>query len=283
MPAPAKPNLSSARGRSFLVTGGNTGIGKATVEALAAAGARVLVAGRSKDKTRPVIDAIKAANSGADVDFLQLDLGNFASIRAAAQQVLDSDRAIDVLINNAGLAGGRGVTDDGLERTVGTNHFGTYLFTQLLLPRVLQSSAPRIVNVASEAHYNPKAVDLTAVRTSTKSTTGFPEYGVSKLMNVLHAKALARAHPSLIAVSLHPGVVASDVWRELPTPLRQFAKLFMLNTQEGAYTQLHCATAADVVSGAYYDKCKLKRPSKLADDVDLQDRLMAVSREVTGA
>ncbi|HEY1099990.1 MAG TPA: SDR family NAD(P)-dependent oxidoreductase [Myxococcota bacterium] len=277
-----KPDLSSARGRSFLVTGGNTGIGKATVEALAAAGGRVLVAGRSKDKTQPVLDAIKAKHASADLAFVALDLGSFASIKDAAKQILDDDRPIDVLINNAGLAGSRGLTVDGLERTIGTNHFGTYLFTQLLLPKVLASSAPRVVNVASEAHYNPKTIDFDAIRTSTSGPTGFAEYGVSKLMNVLHAKALARAHPSLTAVSLHPGVVASDVWRAVPTPFRQLIMLFMLSTEEGAYTQLHCATANDLVSSGYYDKSRLKRPSRLADDVALQDKLMAVSREVTG-
>ena len=278
-----KPDLSSARGRSFVVTGANTGIGKATVEALAAAGARLLVVARSADKTRPVIDAIKAAHPNVDIAFQQMDLGNFASIRAGAQAILDSQRPLDVLINNAGLAGSRGLTDDGLERTVGTNHFGTYLLTQLLLPRLLESSSPRVVNVASEAHYNPKAIDFDSFRRIASNRVGFAEYGVSKLMNVLHANALARLHPSLIAVSLHPGVVASDVWRELPTPLRQIAKLFMLDTVQGAYTQLFAATSPTIVSGRYYDKSREKRTNRLADDVALQDRLMAVSREITGA
>ncbi len=278
-----KPDLSLARGRSFVVTGANTGIGKATAEGLAAAGARVLIVARSADKTRPVIDAIKAAHPDVDIAFQQIDLGNFASIRAGAQAILDTRRPIDVLINNAGLAGGGGLTDDGLERTIGTNHFGTYLLTQLLLSRVLESSAPRVVNVASEAHFNPKTIDFDSFRAVAKGPVGFAEYGVSKLMNVLHANALARLHPALISVSLHPGVVASDVWRQLPTPLRQFAKLFMLDTEQGAYTQLFAATSPTIVSGRYYDKSTEKRANILAGDVALQDRLMAVSREITGA
>lgn len=260
-------DVSAARGRSFVVTGGNTGIGRATVEALVAGGARVLLAARSSEKTLPVIAAIKAAHPQADLDFLQLDLADFDNVRRAAAELLATERPVDVLINNAGLAGSKGMTKQGLELTVGTNHFGPYLFTQLVLPRLLLSSSPRIVNVASEAHYNAKRIDFDAIHKPATSTVAFGEYGVSKLMNVLHAKALARRHPTVMTSSLHPGVVASDVWRELPSLLQKVAKLFMITNEQGAQTSLFCATSPSVTtSGRYWDKCREKRPNRLADD-----------------
>jgi len=115
----------AARGlaeRKIVVTGANTGIGRATAEQLAARGASAILAWRSEDKTRPVLESIRAA--GGDASFVRLDLGSFASAREAAKRVLASGAPIDVLINNAGLAGGRGVTADGFELTFGTNHLG---------------------------------------------------------------------------------------------------------------------------------------------------------------
>jgi NAD(P)-dependent dehydrogenase (short-subunit alcohol dehydrogenase family) len=260
-------------GRVALVTGANTGIGRVTALELGKRGARVMLACRSLEKTQPVIDEIKAA--GGQASFVALDLADLSSVRACAQKVLATNDPLHLLINNAGLAGLRGVTKDGFELTFGTNHLGHFLLTTLLLPRLRESKPARIVNVASKAHYGAKKIDWAALSKPTQSTSGVGEYGVSKLANVLFTKSLARgkAGDGVLSASLHPGVIASDVWRQVPWPIRPLMKLFMITNEEGARTTLHCATASGVIDGAYYDSSKEKTPSDLAQDEQLAEEL----------
>jgi dehydrogenase/reductase SDR family protein 13 len=260
--------MTELGGRHFLVTGANTGIGKETARALARQGARGTMAGRSEDKTRAAMADITAETPAADLDFLRLDLSDFESVRSAAGEFLARDEPLHVLINNAGLAGAKGMTASGFETTFGTNHMGPFLFTQLLLDRLKQADAARIVNVASTMHYQAKGIDWDAVRQPTASRLGMKEYSESKLANVLHAQELARrlADTNVTTYSLHPGVIASDVYRKVPWPVRKVMTMFMKSTEEGAKTSLYCATSPDVAgdSGLYYDECAVKRPSKVA-------------------
>jgi NAD(P)-dependent dehydrogenase (short-subunit alcohol dehydrogenase family) len=271
-------------GRHVVVTGANVGIGRATAEALAARGASLVLACRSEDKTRPVLDALRAG--GADVRFEALDLGDLASVKACAARIDALGKPIDVLLNNAGLAGQRGITRDGFELHFGTNHVGTYLFTVLLAPKVVAARG-RIVTVASQAHYEAPGIDFDAVRRSTPSITGLPEYAVSKLANVLFTTELARrlGPKGVHAYALHPGVVATEAWRRVPWPLRPIIKAFMITPEEGAKTSLYCATSPDVAdqNGLYYDKSKPKTPSAVAQDAALAARLWEKSVEYTGA
>jgi NAD(P)-dependent dehydrogenase (short-subunit alcohol dehydrogenase family) len=172
------------------------------------------------------------------------------------------------LINNAGLAGRRGVTASGFEVMFGTNYVGPFLLTRLLLDRLRQSAPSRIVNVASEAHRSATGIDFAAVRRPTRTVTGMAEYAVSKLANVLHAQELARrlGGSGVTTYALHPGVVASDIWRRVPWPARQLMKLRMLSPEEGARTSLYCATAPEVAedSGLYYDDCRRREPGRAA-------------------
>lgn len=260
--------MSELNGQTFLVTGANTGIGKETARNLAGRGARVVVAGRSEEKNRAAIDEIVADTGNSNLDFIPLDLGDLGSVRNAAKIFLDSGEPLHVLINNAGLAGSRGMTSSGFELAFGTNHVGTFLFTQLLLDRIKESGPARIVNVASTGHYRAPGIDWEAIRQPTKTRTAFDEYCVSKLANVLHAQELARRleGTDVTTYSLHPGAVASDVWREVPALLRGPMKLFMKSTKDGAKTSLHCATSQDAAreTGLYYDNSKPRTPSKVA-------------------
>lgn len=268
-------------GRTFIVTGANTGLGRVTAEALCLRGARVHLAGRSKEKTDPVIEGIRA--KGGDAAFLALDLADLTSVRAAAETFLASGEKLHGLVNNAGLAGARGLTKQGFELTFGTNHLGPFLFTTMLLPRLRESAPARIVNVASRGHYRAPGIDWDAQRRTTASTTGFPEYCVSKLCNVLFTKELARgrAGAGVRSYALHPGAVASDVWREVPWGLRHIMKLFLLTNEEGARTQLWCATSPDVADhdGRYYDNLKERAPSALANDETLARTLWERSEQ----
>lgn len=265
---------------TYLITGANTGIGRVTAETLAAQGGRVFLACRSLDRTQPVLDAIKAR--GGFAEFIPLDLGDLESVRACASAFLAKDEPLDVLINNAGLAGQRGLTKSGFELAFGTNHVGHFLLTKLLLPKLEQAPAPRIVNVASKAHYRARGIDFDAVHKLTRSTTGLPEYQVSKLANVLFTRSLAaKLPPHIKTYALHPGVVASDVWRGVPWGVRHLLKLFMISNENGALTTLYCATdpAVQEHTGRYYDNSKERRASSVAFDDKLAEELWTRSEQ----
>jgi len=273
--------------QTFVITGANTGIGKVTALELARKGHHVILACRSAEKTQPVIDEIKQQTGNDKIEFVQLDLADLASVRRCAEELLARNIPIHGLINNAGLAGTRGTTKDGFELTFGTNHLGHYLFTRLLLDRIKQSGPARIVNVASASHYQAKGIDFDALREKTRSRTGIHEYEVSKLSNVLFTKELARRleGTGVTTYALHPGVVATDVWRRIPSPVRWVMKRFMVTPEEGALSTLRCATAPELAgeTGRYYDKDgRERRPNKLADDAELAKQLWNKSAEWTG-
>jgi NAD(P)-dependent dehydrogenase (short-subunit alcohol dehydrogenase family) len=163
---------------------------------------------------------------------------------------------------------------------------GPFLLTALLLERLRQSRPARIVNVASDAHYSAKRIDFEAVRRPTKSVTGMPEYGVAKLANVLHAQELARRldGTGVTSYALHPGVIASDIWRSVPWPIRPLIKLRMASPEQGAQTPVYCATAPQLAaeSGHYYENCRRKQPSRVAS-AELAGELWERSAEWVGA
>jgi NAD(P)-dependent dehydrogenase (short-subunit alcohol dehydrogenase family) len=266
-----------ARGeqRTSLVTGANTGIGRVTALELARRGDRVLLACRSEARTRPVVDEIVAATGNCDVEFLPLDLADLDAVRDSAQVLVDRGDPLHVLVANAGLAGQRGTTAQGFELAFGTNHLGHFLFVTSLLD-LLRSSAPvpgggpsRVVVVASDSHYTAKhGIDFDAVRRPTRGITGLGEYGVSKLANVLFAQELAERVPAeeLWVAAVHPGTVATDVWRRIPGPAASLMKRFMRSPEDGAATTLRCACDDDVLAadGAYWADGVVKAPSRVA-------------------
>ena len=191
-----------------------------------------------------------------------------------------------MLVNNAGVGGQRGLTADGFEQHFGVNHLGHFALTQLLLDRLVASGpGARVVNVSSEAHYSAPGIDFAAVRRRTATFAGAREYAVSKLCNVLFTQELARrlAETGVTAYALHPGVVASDIWRRVPRLARPFITRRMLTTEQGAVTSVHCATSPAVAaeSGLFYDKCAVKEPSAAAT-AQLAGLLWKHSEEWTG-
>jgi retinol dehydrogenase 12 len=273
----------SLTGRVALITGANTGIGLVTARELAARGAHVFIACRSLEKGQVAVDEIHKATGNQKVELLALDLGDFVSIRACVAQFLSRNLPLHLLINNAGLAGAKGMTKSGFELAFGTNHIGPFLLTQLLLDRIKQSAPARIVTVASRAHTRAPGINWDDVRQPTKGKAGLAEYGVSKLANVLFSAEIGRRldGTGVTTYSLHPGVVATDVWREVPAFIRPLIKLTMISTEEGAKTTLYCATSDDVSSetGLYYDKCKVKAASAAGQDVALASELWRRSEQ----
>jgi retinol dehydrogenase 12 len=254
--------------RTVVVTGANTGIGLATASALAGQGWRVWVACRSEGKGAAAVAGIRAATGNDAVFLLMLDLADLSSVRACADAFLGRGEALHVLINNAGVGGARGLTRQGFELMFGVNHLGHFLLTQLLLERLVSSAPARVVTVSSDAHYNARGIDWDALRRPARGITGLGEYAVSKLCNVLFSQELARRTEGagVHSYALHPGVVASDIWRRVPWPVRPLVTRRMLSVDQGAQTSLYCATSPSVASesGLFYDKCALREASEVA-------------------
>ncbi|MCC6216489.1 MAG: SDR family oxidoreductase [Polyangiaceae bacterium] len=271
------------RGRHVVITGANTGIGRVTAERLAARGARVTVLCRSEERARDVLSAIRGA--GGEVALVSCELGELASVHAAAGALRARGEPIHVLVNNAGVAGQRGETRDGFELQFGVNHLAHFALTMGVWPLLASAEGARIVNVSSRSHYQAKSFDWSRVRGRTRSISGLPEYALSKLANVLFTRETARRlGPSGVhSYSLHPGVVASDVWRRLG-PLAALAKPFMLTNEQGAETTLYCACSPQVAEhdGRYYDACRERRASRLAHDDALARELWERSAEWAG-
>ena len=203
--------MPDMQGKTVVVTGGNSGIGVETAEALAQMGARVIVTARNADKGRAAVAGIVQRLGGdAQVQLVVFDLADLSSVRRGAEEILEQAPRLDVLVNNAGLVlSERHETVDGFEATLATNHLGPFLLTNLLLDRIKASSPARIVNVASTAHNTARKGMPFDDLQSTKRYRGMRVYGESKLANILFTSELARRleGTGVTANSLHPGTV----------------------------------------------------------------------------
>ncbi len=285
MPDPSSPR-GPLSGRVALVTGANTGIGLVTARELARQGARLFISCRNAASSQAAQRQIRTDSGNPQVETLQMDLADFASVRACARTFLARGLPLHLLVNNAGMAGSRGLTASGFELAFGVNHMGTFLFTHLLRERIVASAPARIVTVASRAHFRATGLDWDALRQPTRSRTAIAEYSNSKLANVLFSAELGRrlAGSGVNTYALHPGVVASNIWRAVPWPIRPLMKLRMISTEEGAATSLYCSTSPAVArdTGLYYDQCKPRTPSVMARDTDLAAQLWLRSEAWTG-
>jgi NAD(P)-dependent dehydrogenase (short-subunit alcohol dehydrogenase family) len=278
-------------GKTVIVTGGNTGLGKATATGLAKLGADVIFTSRDASKGAKAKAEIEAA-AGRSVRLELLDLASFASIRAFAARILETTPKIDVLVNNAGLILDRyETTDEGFETTFGVNHLGHFLLTQLLLPRIEESAPARVVVLASDAHYRAKRGldwdDLMGER----RFRGFDAYAKSKLANVMFARELARRleGTGVTVNAVHPGVVATEFAGkdDAKGPVGWFFRMAapLLRTPErGAETTIYVASSPEVEgrTGRYFADKRDKAPSRHARDDAGCQRLWAVSEALVG-
>jgi NAD(P)-dependent dehydrogenase (short-subunit alcohol dehydrogenase family) len=274
-------------GKTILITGGNSGIGKAAATRLAGMGARVIITSRDPQRGESAVRDIERA-SGRPAEVRPLDLARMDSVREFADAaVRDCDR-LDVAVLNAGIMSTeRRVTEDGFELMFQVNHLGHFLLTRLLQP-LLEASAPsRVVVVASVAHKRGR-LDFDDLQ-SERSYRGMRVYATTKLANVLFAAELARRleGTGVTANSLHPGTVRSgwgadgDTRGLLPLGLR-LARWAFLSPEQGARTVVHLA-AADTVedrSGGYYARSRLLRPAPRGRDRDAARRLWELSEEL---
>ncbi|CAN8105652.1 unnamed protein product [Discula destructiva] len=258
-PAFTEKDIGDLSGKVYIVTGANTGVGKEVAQVLYAKNAKVYCAARSKEKAMKAIESIRAAvpESQGALEFLLLDLADLSTIKASANEFLSKEDKLHVLINNAGVMnpplGSKSA--QGYELQLGVNNIGTFLFTKLLTPALLEtaktSGAPagsvRVVWVASSAAELPMApvggVDL-ANLDYRSDKTAFEKYVVSKAGNYLHGVEFARRHrqDGVASVPLNPGNLDSDLWRWLPGPVAAvIRKMFLHPSIYGAYTELFAA------------------------------------------
>jgi NAD(P)-dependent dehydrogenase (short-subunit alcohol dehydrogenase family) len=276
-------------GKTCLITGANSGIGKETALGLARMGARVVVVCRNQQKGEQAMADIRREAASALLDLLIADMSSLASVRALAAEVRQRYPRLDVLINNAGAAvPRRTLSADGIEMTVAGNYLGAALLTMLLI-ELLKSSAPsRIVNVSSEAHRSAR-LDMKDLQFETRRYSTFGAYGQSKLLMNAFTFELARRldGSGVTANCLHPGVVATNIWPAdaplIARILMAMAKPFMLSPKRGAETSLHVATSPEVsgVNGQYFIKSKRADSSPLSRDPKLMVEIWRWTQEMT--
>ncbi len=284
---------TNMQGKVVLITGGNTGIGKATAIALARMGAQVTITSRNPAKGEAALADIRQQAGSDKVECMRLDLASLAGVRRFAAEFLASHPRLDVLINNAGLVlGERSETEDGFETTFGVNHLGHFLLTDLLLPRLKESAPSRIVVLSSDAHRAAfRGLDFDDLH-ARRSYRGLPVYCRSKLANLLYTVELAdRLRGTGVTVNaVHPGIVASEFGGAddvggMFGSLFKLSSLISITPEKGARTSVHLASAPELadVSGKYFVRSKQRRPSRAALDRGAALRLWEVSEQLTAA
>jgi NAD(P)-dependent dehydrogenase (short-subunit alcohol dehydrogenase family) len=295
-------DLPDQTGSTIVVTGASSGLGLRSAEALAAHGARVVLACRNPTKAAAALDRVRAVARGADPELVTLDLESLGSVRACADELAGRCEQIDVLLNNAGvMAVPEGRTTDGFERQIGTNHLGHFALTGLLLPTLLAAPAPRVVTVSSNAHkLGRMRLDDLSVERSRYSR--WRAYGQSKLANLLFTGELQRrsvaAGTPLLAAAAHPGYAATNLTSGPATGAAVLRPLLALADRivgqpdhMGALPQLYAATMPDVGPDDYWgpDSFREQRgyPTRVGRSARAQDQAVARvlwerSEELTG-
>lgn len=277
------------------MTGGNAGIGSATVRALAAHNpACIYLCARRRSSAEETANSIRQQHPNAQIKVLDLDLSSFDSIKECAAEFNRQSTRLDLLFLNAGISTlPHAVTKDGYEHQFAVNHMGHALLTQLLMPNIQQTirenekADARIIVVSSEAATNfplKSGLALDQMNSKAEALSPLSLYGHSKLANILFAQKLAQLYPSITSTSLHPGLVKTDIWGKakgatmLVKLMSPILWLIGVTMDEGAKTQLWCATAptgnGGVQSGTYYTPLgKVNKAVENAQNTRLRDEL----------
>jgi NAD(P)-dependent dehydrogenase (short-subunit alcohol dehydrogenase family) len=274
-------------GKVALVTGGTSGIGKATAMALSAMGADVVVVGRDPERGERAAAEIRA-QTGGRVDLALADLSSQAEVRNLAEEFKKRYDRLDVLVNNAGLVQStRTETLDGLETTFATNHLAPFLLTNLLQDLLEKSAPSRVVIVSSEAERWGN-IDFDDLQ-SKKKYRGFPVYGMTKLANIMFTYELAERlkGTGVTATCMHPGAVNTRFGTNNTGPMTILFRAFkplMRTPDQGADTVIWLASSPEVegLSGRYYSDRKPIEPKKIANDPAARRRLWEESERLTG-
>ncbi|XP_034943814.1 retinol dehydrogenase 11-like [Chelonus insularis] len=294
-------------GKTVVITGANTGIGKETAKDLYRRGARVVLACRDVEKAKQAIEELQTtlpskpereqfSGEPGELSICHLDLCSFASVRKCAQTLNSTEPNIHILINNAGvMMCPFAKTEDGYEIQLQANHLGHFLLTLLLLPKLMKSTPARIINVSSIAHMYAD-IDFDDINLE-QSYSSMKAYNRSKLANILFTKELARQLEEakidgITTYSLHPGLIATELGRHLNETVfpgaRFIARIvsvpFRKTPELGAQTTIHCATdeKAESETGLYYKECSVAAPSTKSKDPELARKLWNESIKMVG-
>lgn len=258
-------NLKTAdlKNKTCLITGGTSGIGSAIARGLAARGANVIVVGRNPTKGQAAVTAMRSQTGNASIEFMQADLFSQKSIRALAAAVARQHQRLDILVNNVGGAfWKRGVTEEGIERTLALNLLTPFLLTQLLLPLMEKSAPARIINIATKPR-NSDTIDFDDLQAA-KKYNPFGAYGKAKTGLIMYTYELARRlKDSGITVNcVHPGIAPdTDFGSDMPKILRTIGPIFarlaglpVVSQDAAADTAIYLATSAEVATttGKYF-------------------------------
>jgi NAD(P)-dependent dehydrogenase (short-subunit alcohol dehydrogenase family) len=275
-------------GKVVLITGGTSGIGKASAVALASMGAEVVVIGRNEERGERAAEEIRRESGNEKVSLMLADLSVQADVRRLAEEFQERHGRLDVLVNNAGLVQSqRTETPDGIETQLAINHLAPFLLTNLLLDLLRASAPSRIVTVSSDAHRWAK-LDLDDLQ-SRKRYRGMQVYGTTKLANILFTRELSERleGTGVTANAMHPGGVNTNFGNNQRGPMsllfRAF-KPFMRTPEQGADTLIYLASSPEVegMTGKYLADRKVKVASDAAYDETLQKKLWEASEELTG-
>lgn len=276
-------------GKTVLVTGATSGIGKATALELARMGATVVLVARNRAKGQAVVEEIQKASGNSKLELLVGDLSSMEQVRLVAQEFKAKHNRLEVLVNNAGgVFDTRQTTTDGHEYTFAFNHLAYFLLTNLLLETLKASAPSRIVNVSSGAQASGK-LDFDDLMGQQRYSS-FSAYSASKLANVMFTYTLARqlSGTGVTVNALHPGFVGTNFGSNAKSPLWRgiaaLAKAFAMSPEKGAQTTLYLASSAEVesISGKYFDRKKAVASSPASYDEAAQERLWAVSAKLVG-
>lgn len=270
-----------------IVTGANSGMGKATVASLSDKGYEVIMLCRNSIRGEAAYNELMSENKDRNIKLMLCDLGNYSSIRNFVEKFKEEYESLDLLINNAGFISlDRQLTDEGVERQFGINHLGHFLLTNLLLPILKDGS--RIVVVASGGHKAGKIYfdDINLRR-------GFnvvKAYGQSKLANVLFTRDMAKrlSGRNITVNCCHPGAVATNMGVSRDTgfgkTITGILKPFFQTPEKGARTAIFLATDPSVknITGEYFYRCKIAKSSKRSKDMELAQKLYELSVQMTG-
>mmetsp|Transcript_11607 Transcript_11607/g.19892 ORF Transcript_11607/g.19892 Transcript_11607/m.19892 type:complete len:343 (+) Transcript_11607:443-1471(+) len=278
----------------IIITGANTGIGKASAAALASRGAHVIIACRNVGKGELAKTEIIEQYPGSQIDVKELDLASLSSVRKFSDWFLGSGLPLHVLILNAGVMFCPfTLSEDDHELQFATNHLGHFFLTKLLLNTMIESSKPenpgRIVCVSSNSHFLPYSRPIGPIQFDTLDSYAtynrFDAYGQSKLCNILFCRELHRRYSSsnIIATCLHPGSIYTELQRHIP-----FSSIFMTlgslllfkSVEQGAATSVYCAVAQGVAGGEYYVDCNIFPSSRYSHDAEMGNRLWELSEDM---
>ena len=268
-------------GRTVLVTGATSGIGLEAARQLAQMGARVVLGARNPARASAV--ALEITRRGGAAEVLPIDLASFESTREAAARFSASHERLDVLVNNAGTAvARREVTADGHERTWQTNFLGPFLLTRLLIPALRRAPKPRVVNVGSDAHRTGK-LEWDNLELE-KGYGGYRAYANTKLALALFTRELARREPGIAVNVLHPGAIATNIWKPLPAPARWLIAVLLRSTESGAAPVIRLAADPDLegVTGRYFSRFREAKLARAAQDDTDAAKLWRIAEKATG-